>query len=240
MIRRSKIMISRRKMSTSRGKFPYDILNEFPSLEKLEKGSVFCDGAGGSQVHGSVFEEMTRQMERGAANIGGYYDTSRKCLDTTKEARQAAADWFNCDSEEVTFGNNMTTLTFHVAHSIANDTFEEGDNVVLSALDHDANVGPWCRVAEDRGVEVRFIPVVPETCQLDTNRLEDMVDSRTRVIAVGYASNAVGTVNDVKHVCDVAKSVGALSFIDAVHYAPHGLLDVRHLECGFMACSPYV
>lgn len=230
------VMISRKNMST----FPYDIISEFPSIKKIEKGSVFCDGAGGSQVHQSVFDAMSEQMEIGAANIGGYYDTSRKCLETTKTARQAAADWFNCNSEEVTFGNNMTTLTFHVAHSIANDTFEKGDNVVLSALDHDANVGPWCRVAEDRGVEVRFLPVIPETCELDTSRLEDIVDSRTRVIAVGYASNAVGTVNDVKHVCDVAKSVGALSFIDAVHYAPHGLLDVCHLECDFMVCSPYV
>ena len=103
-------------MSSSNVKFPYDILSEFPSLEKLEKGSVFSRQAGGSQVrHGSVFEEMTKQMERGAANIGGYYDTSRKCLDTTKEARQAAADWFNCDSEEVAFGNNMAALAFQVA-----------------------------------------------------------------------------------------------------------------------------
>ena len=142
-------------MSTSNVKFPYNILSEFPSLEGWRR-SVFCDGAEVLR-YTVAFSRMTKQMERGAANIGGYYDTSRKCLDTTKEARQAAADWFNCDSEEA-FGNNMRRWP-HVAHSIANDTFEEGDNVVLSALDHDANVGPWCRVAEDRGVEVRFIPL---------------------------------------------------------------------------------
>jgi cysteine desulfurase family protein (TIGR01976 family) len=219
--------------------FPYAIINEFPALCKKKNKGIFCDGAGGSQVHESVFEAMYEQMRSGAANIGGYYDTSEMCLNTTSQAREAAADWFNCESHEVTFGNNMTTLTFHVAHSIANDTFKEGDNVVLSALDHDANVGPWCRVAQDRGVEVRFLPVIPETCELDTSRLEDLVDSRTRVVAVGYASNAVGTVNDVKFVCKVARSVGALSFIDAVHYAPHGLLDVQDVGCDFMACSPY-
>lgn len=182
---------------------------------------------------------MTNQMIFGAANIGGEYATSEKCLDITSRARRAAADLFGGDPTEITFGNNMTTLTFHVAHAIASATFEPGDNVLLSALDHDANVGPWVRLAEDRGVEVRWIPVVRDACTLDLDEGLRRLDERTRVVACGYASNAVGTINDVRRVCDAARDVGALSFIDAVHYAPHGLLDVVDVGCDMMASSPY-
>ena len=190
-------------------------------------------------MHDNVVSAMTRQLQFGAANIGGHYRSSERCLSITASARKAAADLFRADPTEITFGNNMTTLTFHLAHAIAADTFEQGDNVVLSSLDHDANVGPWVRLAKDYGVEVRWIPVKTPDCNLDMNALDALVDSRTKLIAGGFASNAVGSVNDVSKMCSVAREIGALSFVDAVHYAPHAILDVIEVGCDFMACSPY-
>eukprot|EP00940_MAST-03C_sp_MAST-3C-sp2_P002901 g2901.t1 len=209
-------------------------------FEQDEGGAgVFADGAGGSQIHDSVVAAMVDQLRYGAANIGGYYASSERCLQVTSDARSAAADLFNADMKEVTFGNNMTTLTFHLAHSVAEEYFEAGDNIVLSTLDHDANVGPWIRVAQANGVDVRWIPMQFPDCRLDMDALDDLVDDRTKLVACGYASNAVGSKNDVERACAVAKSIGALSFVDAVHYAPHALLDVRRVGCDFMACSPY-
>eukprot|EP00939_MAST-03C_sp_MAST-3C-sp1_P000504 g504.t1 len=220
------------------GDFVDTVRNEFRSIRE-EPDGVFCDGAGGSQIHDSVVRAMTDQLHYGAANIGGYYKSSERCLDTTAAARRAAADLFNCDPKEITFGNNMTTLTFHLAHALAKNKFREGDNVVLSTLDHDANVGPWFQLARERGLDIRWIPLSVPDCRLDMDALSDLVDERTSVVAVGYASNAVGSLNDVKRACRAAKDVGALSFVDAVHFAPHGLLDVVDVGCDFMACSPY-
>ena len=207
-----------------------------------------------------MVDAVARQMRYGAANLGGYYSTSELCMVTTRDARAAAADFLNCSTEEVTFGHNMTTLVYHLAHAIfARDTgagvpptIGPGDNIVLSRLDHDANVGPWLRLAEVAGCEVRWIPLTKDHGRghgddawgcvegtLDLSVLETVVDENTKLVACGAASNALGTINDVKRVCTAARAVGAMSFVDAVHYAPHDLIDVEEMGCDFLACSPY-
>jgi len=215
---------------------PSAIRNEFPAFAAFPD-AVFCDGAGGSQIHNSVIEASAQQMIRGSANVGGYYPTSERVLEVVTAGRTAAADLFNCWPEEVTFGNNATTLVFHLSHALRHE-IRQGDNIVLSALDHDTNAGPWIRMARECGAEVRWIPVQsPGTLQMDA--LDTLVDSNTKLVACGYASNALGTINDVARACSAARAVGAYSFVDAVHYAPHGALDVQAIGCDFMVCSPY-
>lgn len=213
------------------------IRGEFPALGD-HPDAVFVDGAGGSQVHSSVIEAVSQQMRRGAANLGGYYPTSELCMKTTRDARDRAAAFLNCDPLEVTFGHNMTSITSHIAHALK-FALSPGDNVVLSRLEHDANAGLWVRMAEEAGCEIRWVPVVGPTCELDIDLLESSINSRTRLVACGYAANSVGTINDVARVCAASRSVGAYSYVDAVHYAPHGLLDVQAVACDFLACSPY-
>ena len=213
------------------------VRDEFPALGDYA-GCVFADGAGGSQVHESVIAAVTDQMRRGAANLGGAYPTSELCLETTRAARSASADLFGCGADEVTFGHNMTTLTYHLAHAVM-ATAQHGDNIVLSRLEHDANAGPWVRLARDAGVEVRWIDVGGLACELDLDGGIGAIDERTKLVAVGYASNALGTINDVERVCAAARAAGALSYVDAVAYAPHSALDVARVGCDFMACSPY-
>ena len=213
------------------------VRDEFPALGD-HAGCVFADGAGGSQVHDSVIAAVADHMRRGAANLGGAYPTSELCLETTRAARGASADLFGCGPDEVTFGHNMTTLTYHLAHAVM-ATAQRGDNIVLSRLEHDANAGPWVRLARDAGVEVRWIDVGGPACELDLDSGLGAIDIRTKLVAVGYASNALGTINDVERVCAAARSAGALSYVDAVAYAPHSALDVARVGCDFMACSPY-
>lgn len=200
--------------------------------------AVFCDGASGSQVPECVVEAMVGQLHDGSANVGGYYDTSELALNAVAEARRATADLLNCDDAEVTFGHNMTTLTFHLAAAIAK-LLRPGDNIVLTRLEHDANAAPWDRIAREAGAEVRWVPVVPGELSLDAGALAAAIDDNTRLLAVGMASNAVGTVNDVASACALAASHGAMTFVDAVAYTPHGLIDVRSLGCDFLTCSPY-
>ena len=213
---------------------------EFPALAKQAGGppAVFFDGPGGTQVHGSVLAAMERYLVEKNSNAHGSFSRSRSTDETVAEARLALADFLNARApEEIVFGPNMTTLTFQVSHSIG-QTLRPGDEVVVTRLDHDANVAPW-RALRERGVVVREVDFDPADCTLDPRSLDAAITGRTRLVAVGYASNAVGTVNDVRRVVELAHAAGAWAYVDAVHYAPHGSIDVQTLGCDFLVCSAY-
>ena len=220
------------------------VRSQFPSLSQTVSGqpAVFLDGPGGTQVPQRVIDAINDYLKNANANTRGAYATSRRTDAVVAEARAAMADFFNCDSDEVVFGPNMTTLTFAISRSIGRE-LGPGDEILLTHLDHDANVSPW-RVLEERGATIRFADInFAETqgddCTLNMADLAQKISSRTRVVAVGYASNAVGTINDVKEIVRLAHHKGALAYIDAVHYAPHGPIDVRALDCDFLVCSSY-
>ncbi len=216
------------------------VRQQFPALSERYDGkpATFFDNPGGTQVHESVIRAMTDYMTRCNANTHGVFATSRLSDEVIDHARQASADLLGAAPDEVVFGNNMTSLTFALGRSLAAE-FGPDDEIVVTRLDHDANVWPWVMMAEDTGAQVRWADVDMETCTLDMEHLQSLISERTRLVAVGYASNAVGTINDVKTIIGWAKAVGAYSYIDAVQYAPHGLIDVKALDCDFLACSAY-
>jgi cysteine desulfurase family protein (TIGR01976 family) len=215
------------------------VRSQFPSLSQTVDGqpAVFLDGPGGTQVPQRVIDAISDYLKNSNANTHGAYATSRRTDAVVAGARAAMADFFGCDQDEVAFGPNMTTLTFAVSRAVGRE-LGPGDEIVLTHLDHDANVSPW-RALEERGVKIRFVEINEEDCTLNMSDLAQKISSRTRVVAVGYASNAVGTINDVKEIIQLAHHKGALAYIDAVHYAPHGPIDVRALDCDFLACSSY-
>jgi cysteine desulfurase family protein (TIGR01976 family) len=212
---------------------------QFPALAEEVDGrpAVFFDGPGGTQVPRRVIDAIGDYLVRANANTHGAFLTSRRTDETIAAAHAAMADLLGCDPDEVVFGPNMTTLTFAMSRAIGRE-LGQGDEIVVTRLDHDANVAPW-RALEERGVTVRAVDVDVEDCTLDMDDMARQINPRTRLVAVGYASNSVGTINDVAEVTRMAHAVGALSYVDAVHYAPHGPLDVRALDCDFLACSPY-
>lgn len=216
------------------------VRQQFPALSERYNGkpAIFFDNPGGTQAHESVIRAMTDYLTRCNANTHGVFATSRLSGETLDYARQAAADLLGAAPEEVIFGANMTTLTFMLTRSLAAE-FGPQDEIIVTRLDHDANVWPWVMMAEDTGAQVRWADVDLETCTLDMEHLRSLINERTRLVAVGYASNAVGTINDVKTIVRWAKEVGAYTYIDAVQYAPHGLIDVKALDCDFLACSAY-
>ena len=216
------------------------VRRQFPALQESYGGrpAVFFDNPGGTQVHATVIQAMADYLTRRNANVHGAFLTSRRTDEVIAYARQAAADLLGASPEEVVFGNNMTSLTFHLSHSLGLE-FGPEDEIVVTRLDHDANVAPWLMLAEDTGAQVRWADVDLETCMLDMDHLHSLINPRTRLVAVGYASNSVGTINDVKTVIGWAKAVGAYTFVDAVQYAPHGWIDVKELDCDFLACSAY-
>jgi cysteine desulfurase family protein (TIGR01976 family) len=212
---------------------------QFPSLAQTVNGklAVFLDGPGGTQVPQRVIDAMSDYLSRNNANTGGAYQTSRNTDYMIAEARSAMADFLNCDADEIVFGANMTTLTYAMSRALGRD-LGPGDEIVLTLLDHDANFTPW-KALEEKGVVIRAAKFDEVDCTLDMEDLASKIGSRTRLVAVGYASNAVGTINNVAEVVRLAGQVGVLSYIDAVHYAPHGLIDVRQLDCDFLVCSTY-
>ena len=216
------------------------VRREFPALNESFDGrpAVFFDNPGGTQVHQSVIDAMTDYMIRRNANTHGVFTTSVRSDAVIDEARQAAADLLGAQRDEVVFGNNMTSLAFALSRALAHEV-GPGDEVVVTRLDHDANIMPWVRMAEDAGATVRWADVDMETCTLDMEHLRSLINARTKLVAVGYASNAAGTINDVATVIRWAHEAGALAFVDAVQYAPHGLIDVKALDCDFLACSAY-
>src|SRR5258708_31805850 len=215
------------------------VRSQFPSLTQTVNGhpAVFLDGPGGTQVPQRVIDAIADYLAHSNANTCGAYATSRRTDAIIAGARAARADFLGWAGDEVAFGPNMTTLTFAISRAIGRN-LGRGDEILLTHLDHDANVSPW-RALEERGVTIRFAEINQSDCTLDLADLAQKISSRTRVVAVAYASNAVGTINDVQEIVRQAHQKGALAYIDAVHYAPHGPIDVRSLDCDFLACSTY-
>lgn len=215
--------------------------SQFPALQQVDSAGwpyLYLDGPGGTQVPQSVIAAMADYLAHYNANLHGSFATSRRTDEIVEAARRAAADFLNAPSpEEIVFGPNMTTLTFHISRALERE-LRPGDEVVVTRLDHDANIAPWLRLQE-RGVVVRWADFHPEDCTLDMEGLQGLLSERTRLVAVGYASNAVGTINDVSRIASWAHQVGALVYVDAVHYAPHGPIDVQAIGCDFLVCSAY-
>jgi cysteine desulfurase family protein (TIGR01976 family) len=203
----------------------------------LRSPLAFFDGPGGTQVPDEVIEAIARYLRESNANVGGEYETSRATEALIANARLAGAGWLGCSPEEVVFGANMTTLNFALTRAAARE-WRPGDEVVVTRLDHDANVAPWLELAHDRGFAVRFVDI-REDCTLDLDDLERQLTDRTRVLAFPWASNAVGTVTDVARIAALAHEAGALAWVDAVHYAPHGPIGVAEVGVDVLICSPY-
>lgn len=199
---------------------------------------AYFDGPGGTQVPRHVVDAMEDYLYRHNANTHWAYPTSEETDVAIENARVACADLVNASSAEIAFGANMTTLTFHLSRALGAE-FGPGDEIVVTELDHHANVAPWQWLAKEKGVRVQMVRMIPETGELDWEHFEQAVTSRTKVVAIGAASNSLGTINDVSRAIRMARDVGALVFVDAVHYAPHALIDVRALDCDFLAMSAY-
>lgn len=215
---------------------------QFPALAlTLDDGRpcVFLDNPAGTQVPRRVVDAIATYLTTSNANTDGAFLTSRRTNAVIAEARQAMADLLGApDRRSIVFGANMTTLTFAFSRAIGR-TLTPGDEILCTTLDHDANVSPWLALEEDRGVVVRFAEMDPATGTIDLAEFERKLTPRTRLVAVTYASNALGTINDVAAITRLAHQAGALTWIDAVHYAPHGIVDVAALDCDFLACSTY-
>jgi len=215
------------------------VRSQFPSLETRVNGHIaaFLDGPAGTQVPAQVIAAIQTYLLKSNANSGGTFLTSRHSDEMIAGAREAMADFFRCDPREVVFGQNMTTLTFAMSRALGRE-LHPGDEILLTALDHDGNFAPW-KALEEKGVVIRVADIHEEDCTLDLEDLKSKLTQRTKMVAVGYASNAVGTINPVREIARLVHAAGAMIFVDAVHYAPHGLTDVKDLDCDFLVCSPY-
>jgi len=215
------------------------VRQQFPSLKQTVGGqqAVFFDAPGGTQVPQRVIDAVANYLSTSNANTCGAFLTSARTDQVIADARAAMADFLNCDADEVVFGPNMTTLTLALSRAIGRE-LKSGDELLVTCLDHDANVSPWVSL-EERGAKVRTADIKPGDCTLDMFDLSAKIRRSTRVVAVGWAANAVGTINDVGEAVRLAHASGAVAFIDAVHYAPHGPIDVRAFDCDFLVCSAY-
>jgi cysteine desulfurase family protein (TIGR01976 family) len=212
------------------------IRKEFPALSRPV---LFLDNPGGTQITRRSLERVQDYLVNMNANHDGAFETSRLSDHSIQEARQAAADFLNASRpEEIVFGANMTSLTFNISRALAR-TFNAGDTIVVTRLDHDANISPWLMAAEDRGCRIRWVDFHPEDCTLDLEDFKKAMEEKPRLVALGYAANAVGTINPVADLIPLAHAAGALVYIDAVQYAPHGPIDVKALDCDFLVCSAY-
>jgi cysteine desulfurase family protein (TIGR01976 family) len=214
---------------------------QFPALHVPRNGRtpIFLDGPAGTQVPQRVIDAISGYLIHANANHGGAFATSRESDRILDDAHRAMADFLNAPAaEEIVFGQNMTTLTLHLSRSLGK-SWRPGDEILVTRLDHDANVSPWVLAARDAGATVRFIDVHTEDCTLDLDSFRAQLNERTKLVAVGLASNVAGTINDVPRITREAKRAGALVFVDAVHFAPHGPIDVAALGCDFLACSAY-
>ncbi|KAF3890549.1 MULTISPECIES: cysteine desulfurase-like protein [Nostocales] len=215
------------------------IRDRFPALSQEIDGQpvIFFDGPGGTQVPSPVVNAIAEYLIKSNANAHGAFATSERTDSLVVSARLAIADLLGCDADEVVFGSNMTTLTFTISRAIGRE-LRPGDEIVVTKLDHYANVSPWYALSE-QGAVIRTVDINVEDCTLDMNHLKQQINERTRLVAVGYASNAVGTINDIAEIVKLARAVGAMVFVDAVHYAPHGPVDVHAIDCDFLSCSAY-
>lgn len=217
-----------------------EIRARFPALARVHEGKpvAYFDGPGGTQVPQSVADAVSDYLLHHNANTDWAYATSEETDALIAASRAALADFLNADPSEIAFGNNMTTLTFHLARSLG-AAWGPGDEIVITDLDHHANVAPWRRLEKERGVTIKRVGVDLTRGQLDWESLKSALGPRTKLLAIGAASNAIGTISDVTRAGRLAHDVGATVFVDAVHYAPHALVDVRAFDCDFLACSPY-
>lgn len=212
----------------------------FPALSRVENGRIaaYLDGPGGTQVSLEVVEAMSGALNRGVSNLGGGFGSSEDAERISTEARNAMARFFNASPTEIVFGQNMTSLTFAMSRALSR-TWDSGDSIVLTSLDHDANFTPWEMAADDSGVHVRIAEFESSTGTLEPEAVTDLIDHTTRLVAVPLVSNALGTIVDVKTVTEAAHEAGALVYVDAVHAGPHLPIDVEDLDCDFLVASAY-
>jgi cysteine desulfurase family protein (TIGR01976 family) len=217
-----------------------EIRRHFPALERQHNAHqvAYFDGPGGTQIPRSVVDVMADYLFHHNANTHWAYPTSAETDAAIESSRKTLAVFLNGAPTEIAFGPNMTTLTFHLARALGR-LYQLGDEIVVTELDHHANVAPWQALAQERGITLRVVRMIPETGQLDWEDLERKINRHTRLVAVGAASNALGTITDVRRIGQAAHAQGALFFLDAVHYAPHALIDVQEFDCDFLACSAY-
>ena len=217
-----------------------DIRRQFPALERIHNGRpvAYFDGPGGTQVPRSVVDAMADYLFHHNANTHWLYPTSEETDALLLRARERFADFFNASSDEIAFGQNMTTLTFHLARGLGRE-WGADDEVVVTELDHHGNVAPWRALAKERGVTIRTVKMNVADGRLDWRDLERQINPKTRLVAIGAASNALGTITDVRGAAELAHAAGALVFVDAVHLAPHEAIDVAEMGCDFLACSAY-
>ena len=217
-----------------------EIRAAFPALSRRHNGHevAYFDGPGGTQVPQAVVDAMADYLLHHNANTHWHYPTSHETDAALQAAREAMADYLGASPLEIAFGANMTTLTFHLSRALGRN-WGPGDEIVVTELDHHANVDPWRALERDRGVTVKTVRFLPALGQLDEDDLRRALGPRTKLLAIGAASNAIGTINDVRRAGELARAQGALVFVDAVHYAPHALVDVAELRCDFLACSAY-
>src|SRR6202166_62642 len=215
------------------------VRSQFPALAQTVNGhpAAFLDGPRGTQVPQRVIDALADYLRRDNANTGGAYSTSRHTDTMLAEARAAMADFLHCAADEIVFGQNMTSLTFAMSRAIGRD-LGPGDEILVTRLDHDANVSPWLAL-EEKGVTIRWAEIHEADCTLNLADLASKINNKTKLVAIGYASNGVGTINPVKEIVSLAHAAGALAYVDAVHYGPHGLIDVAALDCDFLVCSTY-
>jgi cysteine desulfurase family protein (TIGR01976 family) len=212
------------------------IRNQFPALARP---AVFFDNPGGTQIARASLERINHYLIENNANHGGLFATSQASDAVLDEAHRAMADFYNAASpDEIIFGANMTTLTLHISRSLAR-TWNAGDEIVVTRLDHDANVSPWILAARDRGVNVRWVDFDVEDGTLNLDELQKALERKPRLLAIGYASNALGTINPLEKILPLARQAGTLTYVDAVQYAAHGLIDVQQLDCDFLVSSSY-
>jgi len=216
------------------------IRRQFPALARIHNGQpvAYFDGPGGTQVPSSVVDAMADYLFHHNANTHWLYPTSAETDALLLTARERFADFFNASADEIAFGLNMTTLTFHLARGLGR-RWGADDEIVVTELDHHGNVAPWHALAHERGVTVRTVKMNTADGRLDWRDLERQITRKTRLLAIGAASNALGTITDVRAAAELAHAVDALVFVDAVHLAPHELIDVREMNCDFLACSAY-
>lgn len=222
--------------------YPIDaIRHQFPSLALTDRGRprVYFDNPAGTQVPKRVVERASQAFIEQNANLGGVFETSKRASALVDEVHEAVARFYNARSaREIVFGQSMTALTYHFSRCLSRG-WTASDEIILSRMDHDANVAPWLQAAEDRGVTVRWLDFDPDTYEFPDQAIDNLLSSRTRLVAVGYASNCTGTINDVASICAKARAAGALSYIDAVQFAPHGVIDVQAVGCDFLVSSAY-
>ena len=214
---------------------------QFPALMQSvdAKSPIFLDGPGGSQVPQSVLDAMAAYLGHYNSNLGGAFFSSDKTVELMANARQAAADLLNAPSaEQIVFGPNMTSLTFSFSRAISRN-WQAGDEIIVTNADHFSNVSSWQQAAEDKGVKVNTALINESDCSLDMAQFESLLNTNTKLVAVTYASNTTGSIDNIKRIVELAHGVGALVYVDAVHYAPHELVDVQALDCDFLTCSAY-